>query len=255
MTQRSVRTLLLAACVAPPMLAPACVAHAGAREPDSVPLPSFTTGDTWVFNDTIEKPPHGFGEKRVDLVVERLDEDSMTIGIKQDGSPNSYEDHLIGLDWSQRHIVDGEEVVTVRPFKFPMHVGQSWTIDYEDTTRRGNQLSVHVHRTFKVVGWQDVTVPAGTFHVLKVVAKGTDTGRIEIPTTAAGGAMAGSGGAVTMSGVHRGGIRTLVTEHRSELYYAPSVKSEVKSIEEQYNTDDVRVFRHTRELVSTKQGG
>ncbi len=98
-------------------------------------------------------------------------------------------------------------------------------------------------------------MPAGTFHTLKIVAKGTDTGRIEIPTTAASGAMAGSGGAMTLSGVHRGGIRTLVIEHRAELYYAPAAKSEVKSVEEQYNTDEVRVYRQTRQLVAYTQGG
>ena len=35
-----------------------------------------------------------------------------------------------------------------------------------------------------------------------------------------------------------------------EFYYAPEIRGSVKSIEEQYNTDNVPVSRQTRSLVS-----
>ena len=39
-------------------------------------------------------------------------------------------------------VVDGQDTVTTRPLTFPMSVGQSWTIDYVDTTRRGAQKTL-----------------------------------------------------------------------------------------------------------------
>ena len=217
--------------------------------------PAFKAGDTWVFDQTDEHGQTGFQQRRVDLAIERLDDETMMLGIKLDGAPTAFEDHLVGTDWSQRRVVDGQETTTTRPFSFPMAVGQTWTIDYVDTTRRGPQTSDHVHRTYKVVGWEDVTVPAGTFHALKVEARGVDKGTIEVAASAASAAVAGSGGATTMSHTQRGGAGTLTRATYAEFYYVPALKNYAKSIEEQYDTDNVRVSRETRLLVSFKLAG
>jgi hypothetical protein len=227
-------------------------APAMANDPRNVQAPALSVGDSWIFSDTVEKGTNGFDQKVLDMTIERLNGATMVIGIKRDGAPGGYEDHMVGADWSKRQVVDGEEQATSRPFNFPLHVGQSWTIDYTDPTRRGNQLSAHVHRTYKVVGWEDVTVPAGTFHAVKVEADGVDEGLLEVPSTAAGGTAVGSTGAVSFSQAHRGGRGTLTRRYYSELYYVPSTKNYVKSVEEQYNTDNVRVVRSTRVLVSYK---
>ena len=114
-------------------------------EPPSVPRPTIRAGDTWVFDQTEQRGATGFGEQRVNLTVERVEGDTMLVGVKRDGAPTAYEDHVVGSDWSQRHVVDGQETSTTRPLTFPLAVGRSWTVDFGDTTRRGAQISLHVH--------------------------------------------------------------------------------------------------------------
>jgi hypothetical protein len=234
------------------MLGLCAPAAADAASPASVPAPVFKVGDSWVYDQTTEKGPTGFGQVRLDFVVERLEGDTMMVGVKTDGAPTAFQDHEVGTDWSQRRVVDNQNTVTTRPLTFPMFVGQSWTIDYVDTTRRGAQTSAHVHRTFTVVGWEDVTVPAGTFHAIKVVAKGVDNGTLEVPNSAVAGTVAGAGGATTVAHTQRGGTRTITRATYTEIYYVPELKNWVKTIEEQYNTDNVRTTRTTLTLVSYK---
>ena len=205
-------------------------------DPSSVQAPAFSVGDSWIFTDSIEKGTNGFDQKVIDMTVERLDGPTMVIGIKRDGAPGGYEDHITGSDWSQRHIVNGAEAVTTRPFAFPMRAGKSWSIDYTDATRRGNQLSDHVRRTYTVIGWSEVTVPAGTYRALEVKADGVDEGIVEIPSTAIGGTAVSSQGAGSFAQAHRGGQMPITRRFYAELYYVPATKSLVKSIEEQYNT-------------------
>ena len=235
-------------------LAAAC-APALAEDVKAVTAPSFKIGDLWVYDQTMEKGPTGFNQFRVDLAIERLNDTTMMVGIKRDGAPTAYEDHMVGQDWSQRRVVDGEETVTTRPLTFPMSPGQNWTIDFNDTIRRGNQLSVRVHRVYKVVGWQEVVVPAGTFRALKVEANGVDKATVEVPAAAVSGALAQSNGATTIAHTQPGGRNEVVRQIYGEFYYVPEIKATVKSVEEQYTPDNVRVSRETRALVSYKPAG
>jgi hypothetical protein len=226
-----------------------------AADPRSVTQPTFKVGDSWVVSQTFEKGTNGFGQRVVDYVVERLNDDTMVVGLKRDGAPGGFEDHEVGYDWSKRHIVDGEQQRTTRPLNFPMHVGQTWSVEYDDTTRRGNQISAHVQRTYKVTGWQDVTVTGGTYHALRLEADGIDTAVIDVPNTAVGGALTSGGGAASFSQARRGGRRQLTVRFYGEQFYVPEVRNFVKSVEEQYNTDDVRLVRETSQLISFKPGG
>jgi len=227
-------------------------APAAAAPAASVPAPAFKLGDSWVYDQTTEKGPSGFGQVRLDLVIERLEGETMMVGIKADGAPTAFQDLEVGIDWSQRRIIDGQDRMTTRPLSFPMSVGQSWTVDYVDTNRHGAQTSAHIKQTYTVVGWEDVTVPAGTFHAIKVVSKGIDKATIEVANTAVAGMVAGAGGATSVAHTQRGGTGQLTTSAYAEYYYVPELKNYVKTIEEQYNTDNVRVMRTTRALVSYK---
>lgn len=237
----------------PPALALLALAAAPARA-QSVPPPVFRVGDTWLVQDTIEKGAAGFAQERLDLTITRLEGDTMAVNIKRDGAPGAGIDVMCGIDWSKRHLVDGESQTTTRPYDFPLRPGKSWSIDYTDATRRGNQLNAHIRRTYTVAGWQDITVPAGTFHVVKIVAKGTEEGHVVVPNTAFSAAASEPGAAGGISRLQRGGIRPLMVQTYEELYYAPNVKNQVKSVAEQYNTDGVRLVRDMQELVAFTPG-
>jgi hypothetical protein len=135
-----------------------------------------------------------------------------------------------------------------------MKVGDSWTADWNDPRHQGNQTSAHFHKTYKVVGWEDVTVPAGTFHALKIEENGIGDGQITTPAMAGSGVVGAPGTATTVTHVQasRRGVVHITTY--AAIYYAPEVKHAVKSTEEQYNTSNVMIGRQTEELVSYKAG-
>ncbi len=246
----------MAACAtrAALLLTGLCLAAPAVAADGPVQGPVFSVGDSWVFEQTTEKGAAGFQQVRLNESVERLDASTMVVGVKPDGAPTSPVDQVMGQDWSKRRMVDGEQTVTARPFNFPLQVGKTWSVDFRDDTRRGNQLSLHVRRTYTVVGWKDVTVPAGTFHALKVEARGVDEGMIEVPSVAVAGGAAEPGRGATFSSTRRGGRGKMTRGTYGALYYVPALRNFVESVEEQYNDDDVRISRLTLKLVSWNAG-
>ena len=221
-----------------------------AAEPASVEAPSFRVGDSWVFQENVQTGTSGFTQQRLVETIDRVSSDELLMGIKLDGSPRAPEEHRIGLDLSQRLLVNGSEVVTSRPFAFPMKVGQSWTSEWTDPRPQGQRVSARVHRTYKVTGWEDVTVPAGTFHALKIEAKGTIDDEIAVPAQTATAGVAGGGGSTVVAHAQaaRKGVVHLTTF--DTIYYAPEAKIYVKTVDEQYNASDVLVRRDTNELAA-----
>jgi hypothetical protein len=225
-----------------------------AEDMQSVSKPAFRVGDTWVVNRTLQKGTANFTQQRVVQSIERLDSDGMLLSTKLDGSPLAPQENKIGLDWSLRLLIKDEEKTTSKPFHFPMHVDDDWSAEWTDPRRSGNQISAHFRRTYKVVGWEDVTVPAGTFHALKVEAKGTAEATMVVPSVAGGAVISSPGNATTVTHAQTGGTGVLRITTYSAEYYAPEVKHFVKTVEEQYNSSNVMIERDTHELASFKPG-
>jgi hypothetical protein len=64
---------------------------------------------------------------------------------------------------------------------FPLKVGDTYSEEHEFRRALLGSVAGKSSVVYKAVGWEDVTVPAGKFHALKVVGDGTttryDTGR------------------------------------------------------------------------------
>ena len=148
--------------------------------------------------------------------------------------------------------MDGQQTVTGRPFAFPMSVGKTWTADFVDPTVHGRQTSTHVRTSYRVAGLEDVTTPAGVFHAYKVVAEGTLEAQLSAASTGVGGVTTTPSGATTVTHVDRSGPTTLHATTYEEFFYDPRVKYFVKSLEEQYDSNNVRVSRMTQKLKSFK---
>ncbi|MDQ2860458.1 MAG: hypothetical protein M3T55_06985 [Pseudomonadota bacterium] len=230
--------------------APPAFAHTD--NPAPVSAPNLQPGDTWVYDRTQEDGTSTFSEKRIDLKIERVGTDTLVEGIKADAAPTDYEDHIAGVDWSQRRIVDGQETVTGRPFSFPLVIGKTWTADYVEPRQYGLQTFARFHTVYKVVGWEDVVVPAGTFRALKVEANGTIEARMAPAAAAVSGGMVTPSGGTAVAQTARVPAKTVYALEYSEFYYVPAVKYYVKSVEDQYNSDNVRTRRVTETLVSFK---
>jgi hypothetical protein len=223
-----------------------------AAEPAAVPAPNLRPGDSWVYERTIERGTSNFTSQRFDFKIEHVGDDSMVIGIKLDGSPTDFEDHVVGTDWSQRRIIDGKQTVTGRPFSFPLALGKTWTSDYVDPTRYGLQTSAEHHETYKVVGWEDITAPAGIFHTIKIESDDKVKGQFMAATGAVAGAVATSDGSTIVAHTDRSGPHTAYAEFLSTFYYAPEVKYWVKTVQENFNSEGVRTKKQTDTLVSYK---
>jgi hypothetical protein len=224
--------------------------RAMAADPEALVAPAVQPGDTWVFDETTQRGTQGFVERRIDLTVERVGSDTMVVGVKADGSPSNYQDHIAGLDWSLRRLVDDKEVTTGRPLAFPMSLGATWSTDYDELRPHGSQTAAHFHDTYKVVGWEDVVVPAGKFHVMKVEMNGVADAHLAPSASAASGVVAGATGATALSHVEHSPARMVHAVTYAEFYYSPDVKYFVKSVQEQYNSDNVMTNRDTQALVS-----
>lgn len=221
---------------------------------DVLTMPTFHLGDSWLLETTSETGQSGFRQGRIMLVVRGLDSDTITVGIKPDGAPTAFEDHVVGTDWSQRRLMEGAEKPTTRPLRFPMKIGDSWSIDYLDATQRGTQRSDHVRRGYRVIGWQDITVPAGSFHAMVIDARGVDEIMVDIPSTA-GSIVATTPNATRgIVQAQKGGTRLIRQVTHSQFFYVPEVRYWVKSIEERFNSDDVLMTRETRDLVKFTPG-
>jgi hypothetical protein len=221
-------------------------------EPASVGAPSFAVGDEWVFDRTKEMGTSRFQRGRIDLRVDRIDDGAMLVGIKVDGAPGDYQDHRLALDWVQSRLIDGQETVTGRPFNFPMEPGKSWTLEFRQAELHDGQTNTHFNLTYRVVGWTDVTVPAGTFHALEIKENGSTEAERLIPQMASTAAIATPAGAATIGQTQRAARQIIRNTVYGEFYYVPSIKYYVKFFEEQYNGDNIRTSRQEDALVSFK---
>lgn len=217
-----------------------------------VPAPDIKPGDTWLFDRATERGTSGFADQHLDLKVERVDGDTMVVGIKLDGAPVDFQDHLLGSDWSERRMIDGQQTTTGRPLSFPLEIGKNWESDYSDPERHGLQTSAEHHETYKVVGWEDVTTPAGTFHALRIDSDDKVKAQIMGASGAVGGALATSDGSTVVAHTEKSGPHVVYGEVRSSFYYVPSTKYWVKSVEEVYDSDNIRTKRETDVLLSFK---
>jgi hypothetical protein len=117
------------------------------------------------------------------------------------------------------------------------------------------QTSAHVQKTYRVTGWEDVVTPAGTFHALKIEARGKLTAQVSLPAVASTAARSSGAEATAISHTERGRSGTVVQLTYRAVYYVPEIKSYVKMLYEQYDDQNVLTKRDTGELVSFKSGG
>ncbi len=226
-----------------------------ASSQEAVPAPALQMGDAWVFDRAHEKGNTGFSQQRVDLKVDRVAAETVLVGIKLDGAPTAFMDHMVGPDWSQTRLVDGKQTLSGRPLAFPLVVGKSWVVDFFDTNPHGLQKTTREHTLYKVVGWESVTVPAGTFRALKIEGDGTIQAEMAPSATVVNAADVNPSVGTAVTQVNRLPARTVTVSRHEEIYYAPQVKYWVKRTEEQYNTENVRTKRDTDSLVSFTPGG
>jgi hypothetical protein len=159
----------------------------------------------------------------------------------------------MGLDWSLVRNINGKEIVVNRPLAFPLTVGKTWELGYEEQQPNPQFKSRTWSRKYKVIGYETVEVPAGKFKALKVESEGQWVAELAPVQSVVQSGQAGVNGASLVSQVRNVPAGTKVTGlSYAVLWYAPETKRWVKSVEDDYNSGGARDMRHTTELESFK---
>jgi hypothetical protein len=172
----------------------------------SVARPDIRVDDRWIYrrSDYRFEPPVLLYELRVSFVDQR----AIHTVLARQGRPRD-SDATWTPEWNSVVSVD-DGIVDTRGgglLQFPLSAGRAYSASWEMRRPRAGRFHVRHDRTVKVVGWEEVEVPAGRFQALKVEAEGR-WGRLD--NTAAGWA-------------------------RNTVWYVPAVKRWVKSLYEDAN--------------------
>jgi hypothetical protein len=221
----------------------------------SVTAPTLKEGDSWTYVDTVETGPTGWRQTHDAITVQRVTDSHIYVSSKQVGSGTNGNEIIVGADWSRAREFNGSDVVVNRPLAFPLATGKSWNIEYTEPHPNAKLSSATWTTKYKVVGYEDVEVPAGKFHALKIEAEGDWHGELAPSNT------------VVQSAQTQPGQTTLVTQARrvtpeptaghtyKAFWYVPEVGRWVKSVEEYYGSNGVRGQRFTTELETYKRNG
>lgn len=146
------------------------VAGAHAQGEPPVQRPQLHVGDAWTYRYTLYVPTNR--TTIVDSQVTYADDRAIHL-VASDIAGAKDTDVTYTSEWN---MVASRRSGIYEPnsgmLKFPMRPGDSWPSRYKITFPR-EEYSTEQDRVARVEGWEDVQVPAGKFHALKVVADGT----------------------------------------------------------------------------------
>lgn len=230
----------------------ACLTLPVAAFAQTIEQPTYKPGDHWMYRLTTERGPNGWVQTRDEFTVTRVTASTLYFSVKQSGSTQPPNEVFSGLDWSRIRNVNGKETTVNRPFFFPLTVGKSWTLRYEEERpARTNFKSQLWNFKYMISGFETVEVPAGKFKALKIEAEGDWTGEVAAAQNVVQGTQTDQNGASITTKVENIPAGTkLAGRSYKAFWYAPEVKRWVKSVEEYYSPGGSRSERYTSELES-----
>jgi hypothetical protein len=147
---------------------------AGAQSDAPVARPELKPGDTWTYRriDLWTNRPTATLETVVTFANEKVIQTTVRIagqGLGTEGESDSTQT----AEWNQ---VSSSTGMVFYPhnglFKFPMGPGSAWDAKYEAKNPRQGAFQVASDRKVRVVGWEEVEVPAGKFRALRIESTG-----------------------------------------------------------------------------------
>ena len=196
-------------------------------EAQDLKLPKFAPEDSWIYHEASQKGDKTEANDR-EVSVVRSDDQDLLVSIKTVGSTRSPVEMMFKPDWANFRSVNGVETVVNRPLAFPLAPGKSWTVNYVENNPNPRVAREAVDISYKVVGWEDLTTPAGAFKALKIEGKGNwvadSPARVQTNSV-----LAKQGAALAQSSqnVVQGPQRAIGRIYRV-VWYVPEVKRWVK---------------------------
>jgi hypothetical protein len=153
-----------------------------ATDDEPVKRPYVEVGDCWTYRSyTISRAgksaSNGGGFKLCITFVDHSKDVVLAVSNTNDGREL---DFAFTGEWNP--IANTRNVLTEVPrfLKFPLHVGDTHSFDYEWRRKSEKMESGRTRFNMKVIGWEDVVVPAGTFRALRLegigIGRRTDLG-------------------------------------------------------------------------------
>ena len=137
-----------------------------AAQEAAVPKPEVKVGDSWTYQRLGRKSNQpGRSTTRVTFVNERVIQ-TLT---------GNEGDETWTTDWNAVSTRSGNVYLPEQALlRFPLRAGDSYPVVYETKAPRSGTGAAHSRheRTAKVVGWEEVQVPAGKFRALKIEVDG-----------------------------------------------------------------------------------
>ena len=185
----------------------------------------------------------------------RVTDDGITLATHQVGATGTPAERMVGRDWSRFRSIGGKEVVVNRPLSFPLAAGKSWDLAYTDPapTNRAHRSETFAEH-YRVTGAEDIDVPAGHFHAIKIEASGQWAAEIAIGPTAIAATHADAHGATAISTTTAPLHGKVEGRLYKAFWYVPEVHRWVKSVEEYYDANGNRNERYTSELEAWHPG-
>lgn len=231
-----------------------CAALAGATLAwaQEAPAPTLHAGDRWVYQVKMENPANGASTRRWEGTIQRVGAGSMVVALKAVDSNMPARETVVQDDWSLRRSLNGRTSTVDKLFDFPLRVDKTWATDVTQDRPNPQLKSLHNKMDYKVLGWEDVTVPAGTFHALKIEAAGEWSKEYEPTAAMAGGVVqSGPAGSTAIAQTRASAVpMPQAGRFYRAIWYAPEAKREVRSVFEDIDAAGTVISRKTDELES-----
>lgn len=221
----------------------------------SIAAPTLKEGDSWTYVDTIEKAPGAWSQTHDTVTLQRATNTHIYYSTQQVGSTNGGRETIAEADWGRVREIDGNEVVVNRPLSFPLTIGKTWEVQYTESHPNARVSKVTWTHKYRVVGYEDVEVPAGKFHALKIEAEGGWRGDVVQSNTVVQAAQTQPGATTVVTQAVHAAPEAVAGRTYEAIWYVPEVGCWVKSVEEYYNGAGVRYERYAGELEAYKRSG
>jgi hypothetical protein len=232
----AVGCLLLGTCS---ILDPMSQAHA-----ESLRAPRLNPGDSWTYENSNEAR----GTTRVThdvLTLTRVDARELAIEVHPVGTPGPGREILSGPDWSRVRSVNGKLTVVNQPLSYPLTLGKQWALDFSEDNPNRFHTREQWHMVYRVAGWEEITLPAGTFRALKIEGDGTWTADLPSNTLVTRGRAPNGTDVLTRT---TQGARVVSGRFLKTFWYVAEVHRWVRSEEDIYDSNGVRTARSVATL-------
>jgi hypothetical protein len=225
----------------------------------TVDRPNIKPGDFWTYQTTVDQTanqvlqtPAQWSEKHHEVRVVRTGSAGILISKQERGSKQPPVEVMTGPDWSKYRTIDGEETVVSLPLKFPLGEGKKWELKFAENNPNHEIRHAETQLNYSVIGWEEISVPAGKFKALKIEAEGKWKSERKPSASASATRNTNQDGTVLVVRAGKAMPQTSAGRLYRAYWYAPETKTCVKAIEERFFSSGALSRRDTEVLESFK---